>query len=720
MNTPLKSTICFDEFAVDPNRRVLLKSGEIVNLNPKTFDLLLAFVERQGEVVGKDELLDIVWEGQFVEEGNLTVNISLLRKALGEKINEPRFLVTVPGKGYKFIAPVSFVENESQTVLEDNQKAGVSPVTRDSGGKPPVSALGNWSLPPYILGAISLVAGIVVVLFVIVYFTDWRNSFWDSETPKPIIEASQQRLISTFPGSHSQPSFSPDGNKVAFVQASGSGSQIWVKDLNGGNPVQLTTDIENAERPRWSPVGNEIVFNCRSGGNSDICLVPVNGGESRKIINEGRNPSWGWDGERLVFERGYEIWTANNDGTNQRLVEGVPPADLLLADRLPAFSPDGSLIAFFQNEKGPMGDYWIIPAEGGNVKRLTFDLTSGGAVRWLPDGTNIIFPTRRGGSLTLWSVSVAGGQPAPVLKSAGEDTEPDISRDGKKLIYTNTRKSFVLTVTDIRTGESRDLRESGLEIINPSFSPDGQKIVFFGFDNSGDLHIYKIDVSGENLAQVTGGKDEKNIQPQWSADGQTIYFYQMHPTHTFRKIPAGGGESAEIAPDWFWERNNEAHISPDETKVVYTKLEKGKSAATYIRDIADGKETEFSLPLRHPRFSHDGKFIVGTLIAGGKQAKNEIIICPVDGGQCRGIANGIHPRWSADDSKIFYYGPNEQDSYPVWVVSIYGGDEKKAAELRPMSPINMFFNVSPQEEIVWIKLDQRKSELWLADLSFQK
>lgn len=717
MQTPINAKIFFEEFTVDPNRRVLFKNGKIINLNPKTFDLLLALVERQGEIVGKDELLEIVWNGQFVEEGNLTVNISLLRKALGDKTTEPRFLITVPGKGYKFIAPVNYVDNENQTVRETNEKIIELSETSEPDGKPSDSAVGTRSLPFYVFIGISLAFG---ALFAVVYFTDLRNFFWESESSKPSIEASQQRLISTFPGSHSQPSFSPDGEMLAFVESAGNGSQIWVKDLSGGAQVQVTNSIENAERPNWSPVGNEIVFTCRSGGNPDICTVPANGGESKKIINEGRNPGWSRDGEQLVFERGYEIWTANKDGTNQRLVKGVPQTDLLLVDRLPAFSPDGSLIAFFQNDKSPMGDYWVIPAEGGTAKRLTFDMTYGGAVRWMPDGKNIIFPSRRGGSLTLWSVPVDGGEPEPVLKGAGEDTEPDISLDGKKLIYTNTRKSFVLTITDFQTGKSRSVRESNLEIIHPSFSPDGSKIAFFGFDNSGDLHIYKIDSNDENLVQITGGKDVKNIQPQWSADGQTIYFYQMHPTHTFRKIPASGGESAEVAPDWYWERNNEAHVSPDETKIVYTKLERGKSAATFIRDIATGKETEFSLPLRHPRFSHDGKQIVGTLISGGKHAKNEIMICPVDGSPCRGIAEGIHPKWSADDTKIFYYGPKDQDNYPVWVISTGGGDEKKIADLSPMSPINMFFNVSPQNEIVWIKLDQRKSELWLADLSFQK
>lgn len=85
MQTAINTTLFFDEFEVDPTRRQLLKRGETVTLNPKTFDLLLALIEKGGEVIGKNELLDKVWEGQFVEENNLTVQISALRKIFGEK-----------------------------------------------------------------------------------------------------------------------------------------------------------------------------------------------------------------------------------------------------------------------------------------------------------------------------------------------------------------------------------------------------------------------------------------------------------------------------------------------------------------------------------------------------------------------------------------------------------------------------------------------------------
>ena len=93
----------FEDFEIDVSRRILLKNGEAVSLKSKAFDLLLTLVARHGEVLSKNELLDKVWENQFVEENNLTVHIAALRKVLGEKKGENRFIVTIPGRGYSFL-----------------------------------------------------------------------------------------------------------------------------------------------------------------------------------------------------------------------------------------------------------------------------------------------------------------------------------------------------------------------------------------------------------------------------------------------------------------------------------------------------------------------------------------------------------------------------------------------------------------------------------------
>src|SRR6188768_1562301 len=107
MNSEEQQVISFAEFELDTEHRRLLRNGNPLELYAKTFDLLAFLVERNGKLVSRDEILEKVWEGQFVEDTNLSVQISALRKALGEKKNAPRFLITVPGKGYKFVADLN-------------------------------------------------------------------------------------------------------------------------------------------------------------------------------------------------------------------------------------------------------------------------------------------------------------------------------------------------------------------------------------------------------------------------------------------------------------------------------------------------------------------------------------------------------------------------------------------------------------------------------------
>src|SRR5260370_27132592 len=97
----------FGPFRLEPDERVLERGGAEVPLAPKAFDLLLVLVERHGHLVEKDELLKLVWPDTFVEETNLTYNISVLRKALGDGTNGTKLIETVPKRGYRFAAPVS-------------------------------------------------------------------------------------------------------------------------------------------------------------------------------------------------------------------------------------------------------------------------------------------------------------------------------------------------------------------------------------------------------------------------------------------------------------------------------------------------------------------------------------------------------------------------------------------------------------------------------------
>src|SRR5215211_383831 len=119
----------FDNFRIDTAKRLLLKGeNETVPLMPKAFETLLYLVQNSGKVIEKDELMAAIWSDTIVEENNLTQNISALRRVFGEKPGEHRFIVTVPGHGYKFVPEVrEFADEEKRKSGEEETIESESP-----------------------------------------------------------------------------------------------------------------------------------------------------------------------------------------------------------------------------------------------------------------------------------------------------------------------------------------------------------------------------------------------------------------------------------------------------------------------------------------------------------------------------------------------------------------------------------------------------------------
>src|SRR5215470_12790116 len=110
----------FGSYRLDPSQRSLLCSGKPVALTPKSFEILVVLIQNSGRVLTKDDLMKKVWPDSFVEEANLTVNISALRKALGESTDSPQYIETVTKLGYRFIAPVTEVKIEPRDTAKLN------------------------------------------------------------------------------------------------------------------------------------------------------------------------------------------------------------------------------------------------------------------------------------------------------------------------------------------------------------------------------------------------------------------------------------------------------------------------------------------------------------------------------------------------------------------------------------------------------------------------
>jgi Tol biopolymer transport system component/DNA-binding winged helix-turn-helix (wHTH) protein len=690
----------FADFTLDVERRMLLRAGQPVVLAPKVFDTLLALVESGGRTVTREELLDRVWGRVVVEEGGLSRNISILRKALGEKPDQHLYILTVPGRGYQFAAEVR------------------EPGPGDTAATPAPRAMGRSGGAFNRIGARAR----LTVVIAIVVCTAIGTGYVLTRQTEPL-KTPTQSLISTFAGSYRAPTLSPDGTRVALVEAvSGGPSQVWIASTAGEEPRQVTFDLDAADRPRWSPLGDEIVYTrirrAASGSvDTSIWAVAPDGGSPRKLIDHARNANWSRDGRSLVFERGSDIWTSDADGGNQRRVEGIPSSDLLLTDRTPAFSPDRSQIAFFHPERGPLGDVWIVAAAGGQARRLTSGVARGAGLTWVPDGESIVFASRHAGSMTLWKVSPKGGQLESVLVSAGEDTDPEFAEDGRQLVYTNTRASFVLVVQDAATQRTRELFESRTDVAFPSFSPAGDRIAFFQVTGEGGVHVFTVSVQGRDLNQITRGQQHNSL-PHWSADGSALYYYQERPPHTsFRKISLRAGDDVEVVSGWTWETHNGARVDPAGTRIIYSKLDRGVVAQTMIRDIASGNETAFATPLRNPQWSPDGRFVAGVDASGTQPPMGHITVCAVYGGECRRIARGSIPRWSVDGRSLYCLRAAESaDDRELWSVSIDGTQETRVTALRSFNPIDAY-DVSRTGDVVWIQYRRGRSEVWLADFA---
>jgi len=178
----------FGRFRLNVAERVLLRDGEHVPLTPKVFDILVALVEHGGQVVSKDDLMKRVWPNIFVEEGNLTQNISLLRKALGETPGGAQFIETVPRRGYRFVAETHSSRHDLPAVAaEETRVVSTPPVSlHDTSGQ----LAGIRRTPVF-----ALAGGLVVIALIgLGYFTGWgkagNNSAIQSIAVLPFVDES--------------------------------------------------------------------------------------------------------------------------------------------------------------------------------------------------------------------------------------------------------------------------------------------------------------------------------------------------------------------------------------------------------------------------------------------------------------------------------------------------------------------------------------------------
>jgi Tol biopolymer transport system component len=523
----------------------------------------------------------------------------------------------------------------------------------------------------------------------------------------------QFRLLSTFPGSHRSPSLSPDGRMLAFVDDSHDTPQVWVKPVGEGDPVQITSGEVAAARPRWSPKGDLIVFERRGAG---LWSVPPLGGSPRQILDGGGCASFFPDGERVVYDRGAQLWVARVDGSDAHRVEGVPDNFYsFYLSHCAAVSPDGQWLAFFQPHWGPHGDYWTIPASGGTARRLTFDVTTGGGVVFARDGLSLIVSSGRAGSQTLWRVPTGGGAPEAITTGAGEDFEPELSADGRMLVYSNVKNEHAIMLLDTKTGAEREVLARRAHTNGAVFSPDGRRIAFFSKTEENE-QLFTVGTDGRDLRQVTRGLPGFYIMPRWSPDASSLYFFTHDPA-SFRRVSSSGGAASTVVEGWFWGTVMGAWLDPAGRSVAFNERLGSKGGAR-IRDLATGEERALGRAISVQSWTRDGSAVLGHVYVPDGQ----ILRCPRNGGPCAVLGTGFTPVPSADGSQIFFERRGRSlhertlQSIEAWVMSAEGKDSRRLATLEVQSSLATRFDVSPRDELVWVQFRRGKAELWLAQL----
>src|SRR5262245_4793699 len=157
MNQPPDRSYEFGAFRLDVREGRLLRDGATVSLTPKAFDLLLALVERHGRLVDKEELFETVWPDTIVEESNLSSNIALIRKALGDGENGLKFIETVPKRGYRFVAEVRESPSASADYSIPKKAEPHADATQPDLAPSPPKRTGRWAWQ-----AVFLAAGVIV------------------------------------------------------------------------------------------------------------------------------------------------------------------------------------------------------------------------------------------------------------------------------------------------------------------------------------------------------------------------------------------------------------------------------------------------------------------------------------------------------------------------------------------------------------------------------
>lgn len=513
----------FGTYEVDLRSRELRKNGLKVRLTGQPFQILTILLERPGELVPREELQKRLWTGDtFVDfDSGLNAAVNRVREALGDSAENPRFVETLPKRGYRFIGQ-----------LEGPPFAVSIPAQPAVDGQPKGNAGRGWK--------IGITAGSMVLLAALgLLVPTIARRFLHTPRP-PLLEAVP---LTTLAGQEISPSFSPDGSQVAFGwngENNGAGFDLYVKVIGTDKPLRLTSHPVPWLGVAWSPDGRSIAVNRLATEARGIFLVPALGGPERKLVSTNNSSLWAPDAALAWSPDAKQLAFADSPSAGHSTQIFLLSVDTLERKRMetgcdwsfgPGFSPPGDSLVYICLRDD--GDYSLnlLDLRGGKNTRLFAGPLRIRNPAWTRDGTRIIFSYGSGNTPfvgaggNLWQIS-PGRTESPERMSFGHDASSAIvSSSGNRMAYVQTQINGNIWRVDLlgTKAKARVLVTSTREQYAPSISPDGKRVVFAS-NRSGSDEIWVCDSDGSNAQQLTSFGGALTGTPRWSPDGREIVF----------------------------------------------------------------------------------------------------------------------------------------------------------------------------------------------------
>ena len=524
-------------WTVEPRLHRVSDGESSRRLEPKVMRVLTCLAARPGELVTRAELMDAVWGDVHVGEDPLNRAIAELRKLFGDRARDPRFIETIPKRGYRLLVAIEWLE---------------APV------KPSGALVWGRSAAALAVVGVLAVVGILAVVAV------WLGRV---AAPRSADPPSPRRVspLTSFPGREMGPVLEPDGPRVAFVWRgpSGRSADIWLTQQAGGKPLRLTRHEAQDHQPVWTPDGTEVVFVRSTEAQCEILAVPAIGGPERRLYTCRGKAAVGLD----VSPAGDELLVADWDpeSATARLVavdlatgawRFLTRASGDWSDELPRYSPDGESVVFRRRHGVNESDLFRIPRAGGTAVQLTRDRKDLGGHAWTLDGGSVVFTSNRGGGFELWRLDLAADE----LVRLGYSNAflPSIGRRG--LVFEQRSGDVDLACVEIAAEspgtpapEPRtEFEPWGVSTrldFEPVFAPDGLRVAFVSQRSGSDeLWIAEASGTGREAVQLTfferpsPGWLPAVEHPRFEPGGQRVLIaVHLDDSYDVYAVPSDGG-----------------------------------------------------------------------------------------------------------------------------------------------------------------------------------